>query len=201
MPTLADRLDHGVLKRAVRERYGRVATQPDAPLGFPVGRAFAQAIGYPTELLDRVPGAAASFTGVGIPVRAAQLRPGEPVLELGCGAGLDTTWAAGEVQPGGRVVAIDMAFPMVEATRRNVRLAGVRGVLPVVADAEALPLPSASVDVVLVNGIFNLSPDKAAVMGEVRRVLRPAGRLVASEVALARPLAPGEASSLDDWFR
>jgi arsenite methyltransferase len=123
------------------------------------------------------------------------------VLDLGCGAGLDSTWAAGEVQPDDRVIALDMAWPMVKTLQANIRLAGARGVLPIVAEAEALPLPDASVDVVLVNGIFNLSPDKSAVLREVRRVLRPSGRLVAAEVALTRALAPGEADALDDWFR
>jgi SAM-dependent methyltransferase len=201
METLADKLGHDLLRRAVRDRYARVATEPDTPHGFPVGRAFAEAIGYPTTLLDRLPGAAASFTGVGTPVEAARLQPGETVLELGCGAGLDTAWAAPRVQPGGKVIALDMAQPMVEAMARNTRQAGIEGILPLVALADALPLSSDSVDAVLVNGIFNLSPDKAAVLREIRRVLRPSGRLVASEVALTRPLKPGEASTLDDWFR
>lgn len=99
------------------------------------------------------------------------------------------------------MLGVDMAFPMVRAMRDNVRSIGAESVRPIVAAAEALPLPDASVDVILVNGIFNLSPDKAAVMREVRRVLRPSGRLVAVEVALTRPLEPGEASTLDDWFR
>jgi SAM-dependent methyltransferase len=189
------------LRQAVRDRYGRVATEPGARLGFPVGREFAQAVGYPLELLERVPGAAASFTGVGVPVKWASLQPGELVLELGCGAGLDTTWAAEAVQPGGRVIAIDFAFIMVRAMTSSVRQAGPAGVLPVAAAAEAVPLADATVDVVLFNGILNLAPDKAAVLREIRRVLKPTGRLVLAEVALTAPLAPGEASSLDDWFR
>jgi SAM-dependent methyltransferase len=194
-------VSHGALRRAVRERYGRVATEPTAALGFPVGRAFAEAVGYPAGLLERTPGAAAAFTGVGTPVRAARLQPGERVLELGCGAGLDTTWAAAAVQPAGCVIAVDMALPMVSAMRRNVGGAGATGVLPIVAEAEALPLPEASVDVVLVNGLLSLAPDKTAVVREIRRVLRPGGRLALAEVALGAPLAPGEASTLDDWFR
>lgn len=201
MPTLADRLDHAALRRAVRERYSRVADEPETPLGFPVGRAFAEAVGYPPELLDRAPAAAARFTGVGTPIEAAGLRPGETVLELGCGAGLDTLWAAEQVCPGGRVIALDMALPMVQAMRANAARTGAAGVCSLVACAEALPLPNAAVDVVLVNGIFNLAPDKSAVLREVRRVLRPGGRLAACEVALTRPLAEGEVGTLDDWFR
>jgi arsenite methyltransferase len=199
--SLPELLGHDRLHQAVRERYGRVATEPTAVFGFPVGRAFAEAVGYPADVLERAPGAAASFTGVGTPVRVARLRPGERVLELGCGAGLDTTWAAAEVQPGGLVIAVDLALPMVSATRRNVGQAGGVGVLPIVAQAEALPLPAASVDVVLTNGLLSLAPDKAAVVREIRRVLRPGGRLVMAEVALRASLAPGEASTLDDWFR
>src|SRR4051794_29071841 len=107
--TLADSLGHEVLLRAVRERYGRVATEPAAALGFPIGRRFAEAVGYPPELLDRLPTSAASFTGVGAPVRAARLQAGESVLDLGCGAGLDTAWAATQVGSDGRVIALDMA--------------------------------------------------------------------------------------------
>jgi ubiquinone/menaquinone biosynthesis C-methylase UbiE len=110
-------------------------------------------------------------------------------------------WAAGEIQPDGRVIALDMALPMLATLKANVQDAGAGGVLPVLAEAEAIPLADTSVDVILVNGIFNLAPDKAAVLREIRRVLRPTGRLVASEVALTTPLEPGEASTLDDWFR
>jgi arsenite methyltransferase len=202
MPTLADRIDHAVLRQAVRERYGRVVTEPGAPLGFPVGRDFATAVGYPAERLDRFPVAAAAFTGVGTPVSVARLQPGETVLDLGCGAGLDSAWAAELVGRGGRVVALDLALPMAQAASATLRQrTGPAAAVALVGAGEALPLLDASVDVVLVNGLFNLAPDKSPLLAEIRRVLRPTGRLVACEVALRRPLAPGEVDSLDDWFR
>lgn len=186
----------------MRDRYNAVASEPTAAYGFQVGRAFAEALGYPAALLDQLPPASvARFTGVATPVYAAALRPGEWVLDLGCGAGLDTIVAAQAVGPTGRVIALDFAAAMTCQTSAAVAALQLEQVTVCQASAEALPLPSASVDCVLVNGLFNLAPDKQRVIAEAARVTRPGGRLVAAETVLTRPLAESELSSLDDWFR
>ena len=186
----------------MRERYEAVATDPTAPANFRVGREFAEALGYPADLLARLPPESVDrFTGVATPVFAAGLQPGERVLDLGCGAGVDTAVAAEAVGTAGCVVAVDVAAAMTRQTAQTAAALALTQVAVCQAGAESLPLPSASVDCVLVNGLFNLAPDKAAVLAEVARVTRPGGRLVAAETVLTKPLADDELSSLDDWFR
>lgn len=200
---LPDGMTPEQVRDAVRRRYGEVGATPGAGFNFPVGRAFAEAVGYPTGLLDELPPAAAAFTGVACPVPYAELTAGETVVDLGCGGGLDSLFAARLVAPGGRVIGIDFAPEMVERARAAVAAAGEPDVEVEVrlADAAALPLGDGRADAVLVNGIFNLNPDKEALLAEVWRVLRPGGRLVAAEIALREPLPAGEGHTLDDWFR
>lgn len=199
---LVGRLGADVLRRAVRERYDTVATEPGGSYNFQVGRAFAEALGYPRELLDRLPPASVErFTGVATPVFSAGLRTGERVLDLGCGAGVDSAVAAEAVGPSGKVIAIDFAPGMVRQTAAMRDALGLSQVAVCQASAEALPLGSSSVDCVLVNGLFNLVPERARALAEAARVLRGGGRMVAAETVLARPLGEEELSSVDDWFR
>jgi SAM-dependent methyltransferase len=190
------------LRTAVRERYAAMATHPDRDHSFRVGRAFAEALGYPADLLDTVPpGTSEAFTGVATPVFRANLRPGEVVLDLGCGAGLDLILAARAVGPSGRAIGIDIAEPMVQRAEQSLAALGLRHAEARVAFAEALPLADASIDCVLANGILNLTPDKAGVLAEVARVLRPGGRFVLAETTLRYELPLDGVRHLDDWFR
>jgi len=201
---------HGVLKSlsaeqigaAVRERYSEVARDPDRGYNFPVGRGFAEAVGYPASLLDALPvRAAAAFAGVACPVPHAKLRPGERVIDLGCGAGLDTLYAARLVQPGGKVIGLDIAPDMIARARAAIAEAGIDHAEARLVDGRRLPVEDGWADAVIVNGVFNLTPNKSALIAEVFRVLKPGGRLVAAEIVLAAPLPPGEGETLDDWFR
>jgi SAM-dependent methyltransferase len=189
------------LRAAVRERYARVASRPDEGYAFRVGRAFAEALGYPSDLLDTVPAPALdAFTGVATPVLHAELQPGESVLDLGCGGGLDLVLAARAVGPGGRAIGIDMAAPMVERAEEALHQLGLTQAEARQGLAEALPLPAASVDCVLANGILNLSPDKSAVLSEIARVLKPGGRLILAETTLRQPLPSDHVRDLEGWF-
>jgi arsenite methyltransferase len=203
MPRLPDGLTADEVRAAVRDRYSAVAAGPAGEHGFPVGRPFAEAVGYPAILLATVPADAADgFAGVACPVPHAELEPGETVLDLGCGAGLDSLYAAQQVGPTGCVIGIDFAPAMVARARASAVAAGLAAVIDSrEAEGTALPLVAASVDAVVVNGIFNLNPAKDAVLAEVARVLKPGGRLVAAEIVLTAPLPPGEGDTLDDWFR
>ncbi|HLZ68762.1 MAG TPA: methyltransferase domain-containing protein [Dehalococcoidia bacterium] len=202
MSQLPDGLSPDAVQAAVRERYSGVAAEPARDFGFPVGRAFAEAVGYAPELLAALPAEAAeAFAGVACPVPRAELHPGETVVDLGCGAGLDSLLAARAVGETGHVIGVDFAPQMVERARRVANVARMPQVEIRLADGCALPLADESADAVLVNGIFNLNPDKTALLREAGRVLRPGGRLVAAEIILTAPLPEGEGHSLDDWFR
>lgn len=201
VPMIAD-LTAEEIRSAVVERYGQVATDPTGAFNFPVGRAFAEAIGYPPAMLARVPEEAVrSFAGVTYFHPRTKLVPGEVVLDLGCGAGMDMIIAAKAVAPNGRVIGIDYSEEMVASATKNAKRVGVMNVMVHRAPVEALPLPDASVDVAEANGVYNLAPEKERAVAEVYRVLKPGGRLVAAEIALRHDVPASERATLQDWFR
>jgi arsenite methyltransferase len=190
------------IRGAVAARYGQVATDPTGSFNFPVGRDFALAVGYPPETVAGLPeGAVRSFAGVTYYHGRTGLRPGETVLDLGCGAGLDAILAARAVGTDGQVVAVDYAAEMVALAQANATAAGIGNLRVEQAAVEALPLPDAAVDVAQANGVFNLSPEKDRAVREVWRVLKPGGRLVAAEIVLHREVADRDRATLQDWFR
>jgi len=140
------------------------------------------------ELDGLPPGAVALALGVGHPVRHACLRPGEVVLDVGCGGGIDTLLAARLVGPSGRVIGLDMTPAMVERTREHARAAGLAWVEVREGLMEAIPLEDASVDVVVTNGVLNLSTRKSRALAEMRRVLRPGGRLALADLVVTEAL-------------
>lgn len=187
---------------AVCRKYSRVAKHPTEAFGFPVGCAFAKSVGYPKEVLERLPRSLTeSFTGAHNPLLFADLRPGEVVLDLGCGAGLDMYLAAVSVGPKGFVHGLDFSSDMIEKARRNLAELGIRNADFHHAPAEHIPLPDRSADVVISNGVYNLSPAKEPIVAEVFRVLKPHGRTVLSEIILKKPSEQNAACSLEDWFK
>lgn len=152
------------------------------------GTAVADAF-YAQDELAAVPAEAVALAlGVGHPVRHAALEPGEVVLDLGCGAGIDTLVAAFGVGPAGRVIGLDMTPEMVDRARRNASVAGVGQVEIHAGLIEELPLPDDSVDVVISNGVLNLSTRKSRVLAEALRVLRPGGRVSIADLVLTDAL-------------
>jgi arsenite methyltransferase len=149
------------------------------------------------ELTALPSGAVDWALGVGNPVRHAALKPGEIVLDVGCGAGLDSLLAARAVGPSGRVIGLDLLEEMCERGRTHAKEAGVDGWTEFVqGEMEDIPLPDASVDVVISNGVINLSPRKSRVLAEIRRVLRPDGRLSVADLTVNDEL-PSELQTND----
>jgi len=155
---------------------------------------------YDPEQLAQLPrGAVEQALGVGNPVRAARLRPGETVIDLGCGGGIDTILAAQQVAPSGRAIGLDMLPEMLEVAARHAHKAGVANVEWVLGEIEAIPLPRASVDVALSNGVINLSPRKSRVFAEVYRILRPGGRMVVADIVVDEDLPAEVMTSPAAW--
>jgi SAM-dependent methyltransferase len=188
------------IRAAVKERFAAVAQAPGLEEKFPVGPASAKALGYDPGEIDALPGSATeSFCGVGNPLGLGDPRPGQAVLELGSGAGLDSLLAARRVGPTGRVVGVDLCEEMVAKARRNAALLGIQNAEFVCGGVESLPLADGSVDVVISNGVFNLCPDKPGVLAEAYRVLRPGGRLQMADILLEEGVTPEEVDEIGSW--
>jgi arsenite methyltransferase len=174
---------------AVRAMYTDVALHPDRGYHFPTGRAACTLVGYPGEQLARLPGAAVeSFAGVGYPFAANVIRPGDTVLDVGSGSGTDLLLAVQLVGAAGQVIGLDMTAAMLAKLETSVAAAGASNVRLLEGNAERIPLPDASVDVVTSNGVLNLVPDKRVAFAEIHRVLRPGGRVQVADIALGSPL-------------
>lgn len=151
----------------------------------------AETIYSPEELASLPLGVVTSSLGLDHPVRAAHLQPGEVVLDLGCGGGIDTLLSARAVGPRGTALGLDMTHEMIQLAQDNAATMGVTNTRFLEGVLEAIPLPDASVDVVISNGVFNLTADKDCVFAEARRVLRPTGRLVVADMLLRGDLPAG----------
>jgi SAM-dependent methyltransferase len=195
MPTTAE-----AIRAAVEQRFAQVARSPDQESRFPVGPASAKKLGYDAQEIDSLPPSVTeSFCGVGNPLGLGDVRPGQTVLDLGSGPGVDSLLAAWRVGPTGKLVGVDLCPEMVEKARRNAGLLGLRNVEFIQAQIEKLPQPDASVDVVISNGVFNLCPDKPAVLAEAFRVLRPGGRLQMADILLHDDVTPEEVAHKGEW--
>jgi len=189
------------LRQGVRRAYSAVADTPQGEHPFPVGRQFAESLGYSPQLLADLPAEAVeAFAGVSNVAVFADLPAGATVLDLGCGAGLDSLIAAGRVGPTGRVIGVDFSQSMLTRARQAAAETGYQNIEFHQTEAEKLFLEDASIDVALVNGIFNLNPARQSIFRELARVVRPGGMVYGAEIILRQPLPPEEQTSESNWF-
>jgi arsenite methyltransferase len=192
-------IDVEVLKSEIKKTYASVSTEPEKDFIFPTGRAWAEDLGYPEELATVPESAVESFAGVANPWALGRLAPGERVLDLGSGAGTDSLIAAQMVGEQGHVTGIDMTQEMLAKARAAAAEMGATNVEFVEGEAERLPLPDASFDVVISNGVIDLIPDKDAVFIELFRVLAPGGRIQVADVTIQNPVSAEGRRNIDLW--
>jgi len=183
------------IQDVVREKYGEIAAGSRSSESAGV-RAVSEAFGYTPEELASIPAEANMGLSCGNPTATANLRPGEVVVDLGSGGGLDVFLAARKVGPTGKAIGIDMTPEMIDRARAGAEKQGLTNVEFHFSTIDRIPLADSSVDCVISNCVINLAPDKAAVLREAFRVLKPGGRLAISDIALKKSLPPEIASDL-----
>lgn len=193
-------LDLSLLREAIQHEYEEVASCPTNGFHFHVGRFLASRLEYPAAQVDPLPDAVVeSFAGVGNPFALGPLQPGEVVVDLGSGAGFDAILAAQQVGPTGRVIGIDMTPAMLAKARANAATLGLAHAAFRQGYIEELPVDDASVDVVISNGVINLSPDKESVFAEIFRVLKPGGRVQFADIIVAREVPESARNDISLW--
>jgi arsenite methyltransferase len=192
-------IDVALLKSEIKKTYASVSEQPETEFIFPTGRAWAEDLDYPVELVNVPEAAVESFAGVANPWTLGRLAPGERVLDLGSGAGTDSLIAAQMVGEHGHVTGIDMTPAMLAKARAAAAELSATNVECVESEAERLPFPDWSFDVVISNGVIDLIPDKDAVFAELFRVLAPGGRMQIADVTIQNPVSAEGRRNIDLW--
>ena len=193
-------LDVDGLRDAIRTEYAHVAADPGHRFHFHTGRRLARMLAYDDAWLDGIPeDSIASFAGTGNPFSLGALRPGEHVVDVGCGAGIDSLIAARMVGPGGSVIGVDMTPAMLERARASAERGAFSNVRFHEGFAESIPVADGWADVVISNGLLNLVPDKFAGLQEMARVLKPGGRLQIGDILVQKPVDDKAKRNIDLW--
>ncbi len=191
-----------LVREKILEKYDQVAASPTGCFQYPVGREGITALGYPPELWEDFPETLlASFCGVGNPLSLGPIQPGEAVLDIGCGAGFDVFVAARLTGPQGRAVGIDVTPRMVEKAKEHLSRLALENVAFQVGEAEALPFSDKEFDVVISNGVLNLTLDKNKAVREIYRVLKSGGRAMLADMVLVQALPPERQLRVENWYQ
>lgn len=191
------------VRAGIQEKYAKVAAEgAGCCFKYPTGKEGMLLQGYPMDIVNDLPDEVlAAFCGVGNPFSLGPLYSGDAVLDIGCGAGVDSLVAAHLVGAGGRVIGIDVTPAMLERARAHLARLGWPQVSFQAGEAEALPFPDAGFDVVISNGVFNLTPNKAKALQEAHRVLKPGGRLMLADMVLVAALPPDRQDQIANWYQ
>jgi arsenite methyltransferase len=193
-------LDVEVLREAIQEEYAEVAANPQKGFHFHTGRPLARMLEYADEWLEGLPESSIeSFAGTGNPFSLGEIQRGERVVDVGCGAGIDSLIAAKQVGSEGCVIGVDMTRSMLEKARHAAEEMGFANVEFREGYAEALPVEDGWTDVVISNGVLNLMPDKAAALEEMSRVLKPGGRLQIGDILVQKAVPESAKRKIDLW--
>ncbi len=194
--------DRKRIEEGLRQKYVRVAINPEGNFQYPTGKVGLEEQNYDPVILDSLPDdVLSSYCGVGNPFSLGPINEGEAVLDVGCGAGIDSLVAAAMVGPNGKVVGVDLIPEMLERAKENLQLTTFANVTFEKASAEDLPFPDSSFDVVISNGVINLIPDKLKALKEVRRVLKPFGRLMMADQVLTVAPPKDTESMVASWAK
>lgn len=193
-------VDPEKLREEIQVKYEEVANRPDGSFHFFTGRRAARQAGYSYDLLDDLPDRVVeAFAGVANPFSWSMPNPGERVVDIGSGAGLDSVIAGRAVGEDGLVIGVEMTEEMLRRSRASATELGLEQVEFREGLAEDLPIPDGWADLVISNGVFNLIPDKHRAFREVERVLKPGGRMHAADICLQRPVSRSAARDIDLW--
>jgi arsenite methyltransferase len=193
-------VDEDLLRLEIQKHYAEVATSPEHEFHFHTGREAARQVGYDEAIIEDIPDAViASFAGVANPFHFGLPKPGETVLDVGSGAGVDAIIAAIAVGPEGRVIGVDMTPEMLDAARRNAERMGLDNVEFRKGLIERLPVDAESVDLVISNGVLNLMVDKHGAYKQIARALKPGGRFQIADICVDKPVSEKAKRDIDLW--
>ena len=188
------------IRSGIQDKYKKVAETPEEYFKYPVGRDGAAQLGYDMQLLSRIPEeVVAGFCGVGNPFAIKRILPGSKILDLGCGCGFDMTVASELTGANGEVVGVDLTAEMVDRARSNLSISKAVNCTVIHIASENLPFNNETFDVVISNGVINLSPAKKYLFNELYRVLKKGGSLQIADIILNKDLPPHLAGGVESW--